>query len=87
LQRRFHSIQALAAATGGSMLIMKIEDDGAGFENSGRFAHSFGLSAMKHWVEALGGRIEIQSKPTGLASTSLASGSYLPLPRGGGSDV
>jgi len=45
-----------------SMIIMVIEDDGVGFDTRAR-ANSFGLTAMRERVQALGGKIEIESKP------------------------
>ena len=47
-----------------SMLIMIIEDDGTGFDTHvlPRY-QSFGMTAMRERVEALGGRFHVQSKP------------------------
>lgn len=45
-----------------SMIVMAVEDDGVGFDPSAR-ANSFGLTAMRERIEALGGKIEVKSKP------------------------
>ena len=47
---------------GRSMIIMVIEDDGVGFDTRVR-TNSYGLTAMRERVEALGGKIEVESKP------------------------
>jgi signal transduction histidine kinase len=48
--------------TNRSMLMMVIEDDGVGFDTRAR-ANSFGLTAMHERAEALGGKIEVESRP------------------------
>jgi signal transduction histidine kinase len=45
-----------------SMIMMVVEDDGVGFDTRAR-ANSFGLTAMRERVEALGGKIEVESRP------------------------
>jgi signal transduction histidine kinase len=45
-----------------STIMMVVEDDGVGFDTRAR-ANSFGLTAMRERVEALGGKIEVESKP------------------------
>jgi signal transduction histidine kinase len=45
-----------------SMIMMVVEDDGVGFDTRAR-ASSFGLTAMRERVEALGGKFEVESKP------------------------
>jgi signal transduction histidine kinase len=45
-----------------SMIVMVVEDDGVGFDPSAR-PNSFGLRAMRERIEALGGKIEVKSKP------------------------
>jgi signal transduction histidine kinase len=66
-----------------SMIIMVIEDDGVGFDTRAS-ANSFGLTAMRERVEALGGKIEVESKPAtpraGRHGTTIMVG--LPLPEG-----
>ena len=52
-----------------SVLILVIQDDGAGFDTGARPGkRSFGLTAMRERVEVLGGRIHIQSMPAGSMS-------------------
>jgi len=69
-----------------SVLVMKIEDDGVGFDTEGEDAlRSFGLSAMRERVEMLGGELQIESHRAG--SNSAAHGTRvevdIPLPGGG----
>jgi signal transduction histidine kinase len=65
-----------------SMIIMVVEDDGVGFDTRSR-ANSFGLTAMRERVEALGGIIEVESKPARTMArrhgTTIRVG--LPLPK------
>lgn len=65
-----------------SMIIMVIEDDGVGFDTRAR-ANSFGLTVMRERVEALGGTIEVESKPARAMArrhgTTIRVG--LPLPK------
>jgi signal transduction histidine kinase len=42
--------------------MMVIEDDGVGFDTRAR-VNSFGLTAMHERAEALGGKIEVESRP------------------------
>jgi glucose-6-phosphate-specific signal transduction histidine kinase len=62
---------------------MVIEDDGVGFDTRAKAA-SFGLTAMRERVEAVGGKIEVESKPAapraGRHGTRIMVG--LPLPEG-----
>jgi signal transduction histidine kinase len=61
---------------------MVVEDDGVGFDTRSR-ANSFGLTAMRERVEALGGIIEVESKPARTMArrhgTTIRVG--LPLPK------
>jgi signal transduction histidine kinase len=65
-----------------SMIMMVIEDDGVGFDTRARES-SFGLTAMRERVEALGGKFEVESKPAGPIArrhgTTIKVG--LPLPK------
>jgi signal transduction histidine kinase len=64
------------------MIMMVVEDDGVGFDTRAR-ARSFGLTAMRERVEALGGKFEVESKParsmTRRHGTTIKVG--LPLPK------
>ena len=52
-----------------SVLILVIQDDGLGFDTTGKPGNkSFGLTAMRERVEVLGGRIHIHSMPAGSMS-------------------
>jgi PAS domain S-box-containing protein len=44
-------------------LSLQIRDDGAGFSPGRRTTHGMGLRTMKHRVNVLGGRIEVESTP------------------------
>jgi signal transduction histidine kinase len=46
-----------------SMVEMRIRDDGRGFDPSLRVRGHFGLLTMRERAEALGGRLELQSRP------------------------
>ena len=65
-----------------SVIIMVVEDDGVGFDTRAR-ANSFGLTVMRERVEALGGTIEVESKPARAMAkrhgTTIRVG--LPLPK------
>ncbi len=68
-----------------SVLILVIQDDGIGFNtgvNPG--SGSFGLTAMRERVEVLGGRIHIQSVPTGSMSKLRGTRIEVDLPLPGG---
>jgi signal transduction histidine kinase len=59
-------VRVSLGSDGDSVLIMVIEDDGVGFDTvkkPGR--RSFGLTAMRERVEALGGRIVVESARAG----------------------
>jgi signal transduction histidine kinase len=68
-----------------SVLILVIQDDGQGFDTSGKpSSKSFGLTAMRERVEVLGGRIHIQSMPAGSMSKIRGTRIEVDLPLSGG---
>lgn len=50
-------------STQDSVLLLEVEDDGAGFDPGGEFAGRLGLCSMRERAEALGGRLDILSGP------------------------
>jgi signal transduction histidine kinase len=46
-----------------SVLLLEVEDDGAGFDTGAEFAGRLGLCSMRERAEALGGRLDILSDP------------------------
>jgi len=69
----------------GSVLILVIQDDGLGFDTTGKpGSKSFGLTAMRERVEVLGGRIHIQSMPAGSISKIRGTRIEVDLPLSGG---
>jgi signal transduction histidine kinase len=68
-----------------SVLILVIQDDGLGFDTTGKPGNnSFGLTAMRERVEVLGGRIHIQSMPAGSMSKMRGTRIEVDLPLSGG---
>jgi signal transduction histidine kinase len=68
-----------------SVLILVIQDDGLGFDAAGKPGNnSFGLTAMRERVEVLGGRIHIQSMPSGSMSKIRGTRIEVDLPLSGG---
>jgi len=68
-----------------SVLILVIQDDGLGFDTTGRpGSSSFGLTAMRERVAVLGGRIHIQSTPAGSMSKIRGTRIEVDLPLSGG---
>ena len=68
-----------------SVLILVIQDDGLGFDTTGKpGSSSFGLTAMRERVEVLGGRIHIQSMPAGSMSKARGTRIEVDLPLSGG---
>ena len=68
-----------------AVLIMVIDDDGVGFDSDRTPGpRSFGLSAMRDRVEALGGRIHIQSRRAGSSSKTHGTRIEIDLPLPGG---
>jgi signal transduction histidine kinase len=68
-----------------SVLILVIQDDGLGFDTTGKpGSTSFGLTAMRERVEMLGGRIHIQSMPEGSMSKIRGTRIEVDLPLSGG---
>jgi signal transduction histidine kinase len=68
-----------------SVLILVIQDDGLGFDTTGKpSSKSFGLTAMRERVEVLGGRIHIQSMPMGSMSKIRGTRIEVDLPLSGG---
>jgi signal transduction histidine kinase len=68
-----------------SVLILVIQDDGLGFDTTGKPGNnSFGLTAMRERVEVLGGRIHIQSMPAGSMSKIRGTRIEVDLPLSGG---
>lgn len=68
-----------------SVLILVIQDDGLGFDTTGKpGSTSFGLTAMRERVEVLGGRIHIQSMPAGSMSKIRGTRIEVDLPLSGG---
>ena len=67
-----------------SVLILVIQDDGLGFDTTGKLGNnSFGLTAMRERVEVLGGRIHIQSMPAGSTSKIRGTRIEVDLPLSG----
>jgi signal transduction histidine kinase len=70
-----------------SVLIMVIDDDGVGFDTQRSLGpRSFGLTAMRDRVEALGGRIHIRSKRAGPSSKGHGTRIEIDLPLPGGGE-
>jgi len=68
-----------------SVLILVIQDDGLGFDTTGKPGNkSFGLTAMRERVAVLGGRIHIQSMPAGSMSRIHGTRIEVDLPLSGG---
>ena len=56
----------ISLAISGACVVMKIEDDGKGFNVESRMrtvAHSYGLRAMRDRIELLGGKMQFTSRP------------------------
>jgi signal transduction histidine kinase len=68
-----------------SVLILVIQDDGLGFDTTGKpGSKSFGLTAMRERVAVLGGRIHIQSMPAGSMMKIRGTRIEVDLPLSGG---
>jgi len=67
-----------------AVLIMVIEDDGAGFDVTSKTGRRFGLTAMRERVEVLGGRFHVQSKPAWPANKIHGTRIEVDLPLPGG---
>ena len=44
-------------------LVLRIEDDGSGFDSSARELNRHGLAGIAHRIQMLGGQLTIDSKP------------------------